>query len=91
MNRNELAKEFNVWPRDVDDWPCVTRMPAGPSFLCPEANSLMWKAVEEGYGVERASGVAMRDDFVGQLRRIAGTVGPSIRPSMSMTWRQVGD
>ncbi len=20
MNRNELAKEFNVWPWDVDDW-----------------------------------------------------------------------
>jgi 2-dehydropantoate 2-reductase len=61
---------------------CVTRLPYGAILSCPETTSLLWGAVEEGYAVARASGVAMPDDFVGQLRKIVATLAPTYRHSM---------
>jgi 2-dehydropantoate 2-reductase len=61
---------------------CVTRLPAGSIFSCPETTSLLWGVAEEGYAVARASGIAMPDAFIDQLRKIAATLAPTTRPSM---------
>jgi 2-dehydropantoate 2-reductase len=61
---------------------CVTRLPVGAILACPETTALLWAAVDEGFAVARASGVAVPDEFLGQLRRIAATMAPTGRPSM---------
>jgi 2-dehydropantoate 2-reductase len=61
---------------------CVTRLPGAFITAYPEVSALFWSAMEEGLAVARASGVAMPDRFLDQMRGVAAGINPMMRPSM---------
>lgn len=61
---------------------CVSRLPAGIIYSCPESSELLWGAVDEGIAVAKAAGVAIPDGILDQLRGVAASMDPTLRPSM---------
>jgi 2-dehydropantoate 2-reductase len=61
---------------------CVTRLPGAVISAYPETSALFWGAMEEGLAVARASGVAMPDSFIDQMRGLVAGIDPMMRPSM---------
>jgi 2-dehydropantoate 2-reductase len=61
---------------------CVTRLPGAAIISYPETSALFWGAMEEGLAVARASGVAMPNNFLDQIRGIVAGINPMVRPSM---------
>lgn len=61
----------------------LTRLPAKPTFSCPDTHELCVKALEEGVSVAKAAGVPMPGGYVeGVMDLVIHKIPPTHRPSM---------
>ena len=61
---------------------CITRLPMGPIFACPETRAMTRGFLVEGIAVARANAITIPDALVDEFMGIFDTLPPTFRASM---------